>query len=261
MKNVLVTGSTGFIGRALTEDLLKKGIRVCGISRSETSPINHPLYSHVQHDVRDPIKNLFGFDTVFHLASYSSVDSFWENPNDVAEIILTGTMNTAKFASRIGAKFFYASSYGAEHIGSFYSFRDCYDVSKRAMETYVGDYPSSRLKAYIMRIPSVYGVGMPVHENKVVSNFIRYALTEKLDGLFVFPDNDSKTRNYIEIGELIKQIHNQLDIDNPRVSAIGVDLTSYQLFQSIVGLVNDSTSEFTIPKMEETIDYFRASLV
>ena len=270
MQKVLITGSTGFIGKALTEDLLSKGVIVYGVSRLSKPNIVHKNYSHIFLNICDSdlipqlelhVVDIHKIDTVFHLASPSTSTAFLNSPLSVTETILIGTMNVAKLSSLIGARMFYASSYGAAVIHTNYTFRDCYDVSKRAMETYLGDHPVNNLKPYIMRIPSVYGVGMPVHDDKIVSNFIRYSLTNKPDCFFRFPDGNSDSRNYIEVGDLIDQIYKQLEIGVSKTSSKGVDLTSTQLLQSILGIVNNTDTEFNIPKMKETIEYFRSNLI
>jgi len=254
VKRVLVTGSSGFIGKALCEDLLEKGIKVWGISRSEESPIDHPNYKHFKHDVRKEMVTYFPVDTIFHLASPASNKDFWDKPNEVAEIILLGTINVTKYAAKFGADLFYASSYGAEQIGSKYTFRDCYDVSKRAGETYVGDYPSVKLKSYTMRIPSVYGPGMPVHADKVMSNFIRCALEGEPPE---FRGEITSKRTYIYIDDLIEQIHTQLENKISMVTAKGNDMVTEFLPNEVYRATKGVE---TLPGLSKTIDYFKSTL-
>lgn len=254
MKRVLVTGSSGFIGRALCEDLLDKGIQVWGISRSEESPIDHPNYKHAKHDIRQELFTYYPVDTIFHLASPSTNKDFWDKPNEVAEIILLGAINISKYAANFGADLFYASSYGAEQIGSEYSYRDCYDVSKRAGETYVGDYPTVKLKSYTMRIPSVYGPGMPVYADKVMSNFIRCAIADKPPTL---NGEVSSKRTYIYIDDLLNQIYSQIENKIGTVTAKGTDFVTEFLPNEIL---RAKRGEESLPGLIKTIDYFKTIL-
>lgn len=254
MKRVLVTGSSGFIGKALCEDLLDKGIKVWGISRSDESPINHPNYKHFKHDIRKEIVTFFPVDTIFHLASPATNKAFWDKPTEVAETILLGTINITKYAVNLGVNLFYASSYGAANIDPKYRFRDCYDVSKRAGETYVGDYPTSKLKSYTMRIPSVYGRGMPVFEDKIIPNFIRDLLNRKE---VVMYGQAHEKRTYVHIDDLLRQIHYQIENRISMVDAVGADLTAHDLKEYIKCSLR---GEVSLNGLEETIEYFKSTL-
>jgi len=254
VKRVLVTGSSGFIGKALCEYLLAKDIKVWGISRSEDSPIDHPNYKHFKHDIRKEMIAYFPVDTIFHLASPATNKDFWDSPLEVSETILLGTINIAKYAAKFDADLFYASSYGAESIGSEYSYRDCYDVSKRAGETYVGDYPTAKLKSYTMRIPSVYGEGMPLHADKVMSNFIRCELEGKPPEM---RGDVTAKRTYIYIDDLLDQIYTQIENKAGMVKATGTDVVTEFLPNEIL---RAKRGEETLPGLSKTIDYFKDSL-
>jgi len=256
MKRVLVTGSTGFIGKALCQHLLDKGVKVWGMARSKESPFDHPNYKHHAYDVREELVTYFPVDIIFHLASPATSKDFWDKPLEVAETILLGTLNVTKYAMKFGCDLFYASSYGAAEIGREYSFRDCYDVSKRAAETYVGDCPSKDLKAYIMRIPSVYGPGMPLHADKVVSNFIRSELSGNPPEL---KGEIAKKRTYIYIDDLIKQMLDQIENKQNIVTAVGHDLATEWLPNEIHKAATKGEDN-TLPGLVTTVNYFRENL-
>ena len=254
MKKVLVTGSSGFIGKALCADLLDKGIEVWGISRSDESPIDHPSYNHVQHDIRQELTISLPVDFIFHLASPATIEAFWNKPLEVSETILIGTINMTKYAAKLDVAFFYASSYGVKSISEEYRFRDCYDVSKRAAETYVGDYLTSKLRSYTMRIPSVYGRGMPVHADKIIPNFIRKLLNGEKVSLY---GDAQEQRTYIHIDDLIKQIYSQLQNKTSMLEAHGPSLNALNLVQYIGSSIK---GEVTLNGLEDTIDYFKSTL-
>ena len=74
MREVLVTGHTGFIGTAVTEELLSRGWRVTGISR-KSSPIPREGLRQVELDLldRSAVEDFFrknSFEAVLHLAWY-----------------------------------------------------------------------------------------------------------------------------------------------------------------------------------------------
>src|SRR3989304_134100 len=117
MKNILVTGGTGFIGSNLTQKLLAEGYNVT-IFRRETSNlfgINGIDVEHQIGDVRDKEsirKAMEGCDTVFHTAA---TVSFWRKKRDlIYEVNVIGTRNVAEAALEVGVeRLVYTSSVAA----------------------------------------------------------------------------------------------------------------------------------------------------
>jgi nucleoside-diphosphate-sugar epimerase len=67
-KRALVTGASGFIGRALCLELTNRGWEVTAmLRRPQTGPWRHVLECDLSRDEIDP-QNLEGVDTIFHLA-------------------------------------------------------------------------------------------------------------------------------------------------------------------------------------------------
>ena len=85
---MMVIGGTGFIGRALTRELVKRGHDVRVVSRGRTGPFAD-IANHVEtvsvsmHDTDGLAQAMRGIDTVFNLAK--SVDKTWDGAlaNDV----------------------------------------------------------------------------------------------------------------------------------------------------------------------------------
>ncbi len=113
---ILVTGDTGYIGTALCQILLNKGYDVVGLDldiflENDLKKINRK-YKRIYKDIRlvneDDLKNI---ECVIHLAGISN-DPLGELNEDLTySINLSGTINLAKKAKKVGVKkFLYAST-------------------------------------------------------------------------------------------------------------------------------------------------------
>jgi dTDP-glucose 4,6-dehydratase len=94
-KRVLVTGSSGFVGHHLVEDLLNRGYEVVGVDsltrKGDSQRLifnDHYNYTNFKHDLRVPfsetlISKIGPIDTVFSIASDSSVATSVDYPDDI----------------------------------------------------------------------------------------------------------------------------------------------------------------------------------
>lgn len=113
MKNILVTGATGFIGRTLCQALKAQGLCVTAVARQAVAgPWDH----FVGHDFASgdafPASALAGIDAIYHLASKAHAVS--ELPGDdsgYSPIIVEGTRHLLQAAEAAGVHtFIYMSS-------------------------------------------------------------------------------------------------------------------------------------------------------
>lgn len=95
---VLVTGSSGFLGRHLTTALAKHDFDV-------VAPDRRAL------DVTRPIEGDLGVEHVFHLAAEVGVPESWKNPARVLTTNAGGTLNVLDYCRRTNASFTYVSGY------------------------------------------------------------------------------------------------------------------------------------------------------
>ena len=120
--NVLITGGSGFFGRAMTKHLLENYLadKVCIFSRDEyKQAVMRREFKDDQRlrffigDVRNPdrVKRAMrGIDTVIHAAALKRIETAHYNPEELVETNINGTINIAHAAESIGAKCVFLST-------------------------------------------------------------------------------------------------------------------------------------------------------
>lgn len=171
---VLVTGGTGFTGKALVKKLLKLGYEVVALDYKEgikTDEIRdwgaRVIISSVTNTkaIKDAIK---GVNIVHHLAAaFRELDvanSYYD------EINVKGTLNVLEAAKKEGvSRFIYCSTCGVHgnvsnppaNEDAPISPADYYQKTKYEAEPLVLGYSSSQMKTVILRPAAIYGPGDP----------------------------------------------------------------------------------------------------
>ncbi len=102
MSKFLVTGATGFLGKALVKRLEALSHKVMGLS-SRSGDITDPkTFENIP-----PIK----FDRVFHLAGKTFVPDSWANPGEFIRINCEGTRNVLEFCAKASFPITFPSAY------------------------------------------------------------------------------------------------------------------------------------------------------
>jgi len=218
---ILVTGGAGFLGSHLCERLLSLGHDVVCLDNFSTS-----TRDNIEHLESDPgfqlferdITSLYGhtgyIDQIYNLACPASPKAYQADPVKTMQTSVLGAINVLELAKRHKARVLQASTsevYGdpEEHPqretynGSVnpVGIRACYDEGKRAAETLFMDYRRQyKVSVRIARIFNTYGPRMQPDDGRIVSTFIRQALSG--DPLTVFGDG-SQTRSFCYVSDLI----------------------------------------------------------
>jgi UDP-N-acetylglucosamine 4,6-dehydratase len=116
MRSVLITGGTGYLGRGLTAELLRRGTeRICIFSRDEAkqaamrASIQDPagtLHWFIG-DVRDRHRlerAMHGVNVVIHAAALKRVETGEYNPTEMVKTNVLGTMNVIEAATDAGVE-------------------------------------------------------------------------------------------------------------------------------------------------------------
>jgi nucleoside-diphosphate-sugar epimerase len=165
MKQVVVSGFSGFLGRALTRLLLRSNYNVLGIAKNQPlyldDVLENPNFEFLQMDIVDDgaWSRLSEASIIFHLAGNASVKFAIENPREDFESNVKGTLNALEYCRRTGAKMIMASTAKIYPILDMTP-RSIYGTSKLAADFYVQEYMASYgLSAVVNRFVTFYGPG------------------------------------------------------------------------------------------------------
>ena len=114
---ILVTGSGGFIGSHLTEELIKKGYQVKAFVHYNSfnnwgwlDTLHEDIMENAeifQGDIRDPNgveQAMKGVDAVFNLAALIAIPFSYHSPDTYVDTNIKGTLNVLQAARKMGTK-------------------------------------------------------------------------------------------------------------------------------------------------------------
>jgi UDP-glucuronate decarboxylase len=169
----------------------------------------------IRHDVTLPI--FLEVDQIYNMACPAAPGHYQYNPIKTVKTSVLGAINMLGIAKRCGARILQASTseiYGdpevhpqpetyrgcVNPIGP----RACYDEGKRVSETLFMDYHRSNgVDIRIVRIFNTYGPRMHPYDGRVVSNFIRQAVSN--EPITIFGEGD-QTRSFCYRDDLVDGI-------------------------------------------------------
>src|SRR3954471_14858582 len=113
----LVTGGAGFIGSHLCDTLLQHGHQVIcadnlltGSVRNIRPLLNHPHFSFIEHDVRDPLRIKGPIDRIYNLACPASPQHYQKDPIGTMKTCVVGTMNILDLGRQKSSRVLQAST-------------------------------------------------------------------------------------------------------------------------------------------------------
>ena len=159
MIDVLVTGGCGFVGHALTVELIKRGYNVdvidnLSIGKEAKIPIG---CNFIGGDIRamDNIDDK-PYKYIFHLAALSRIQPSFQNPTQTFTVNSNGTKNVVEYAFQNKSKLIYSGSSSRWHNPSL----SPYAMSKHIGEEWIKMYKEVyNIDAEIVRFYNVYGPG------------------------------------------------------------------------------------------------------
>ena len=219
----LVTGGAGFIGSHLCDALLAEGNSVVAVDNFATgrpSNIEHlkneSRFEFVEQDICRAF-DVGKVDFVFHFASPASPVDYMKLGIETLMVGSEGTKNALEVAKKYRAGYLVASTsecYGdplvhpqvetywgnVNPIGP----RSVYDEAKRFTEALTMAYHRyEKVNTRIVRIFNTYGPRLQINDGRVISNFMKQALTGA--PLTIYGDG-SQTRSFCYVSDEVDGI-------------------------------------------------------
>ncbi len=220
-RSVFVTGCTGFLGSALTEQLISRGARVVGLVRDHVADSAlirsgrlarmNVVYGDLSQ--RGAIGRALGeyeVDTVFHLAAQAIVGVANRDPVATFETNIEGTWNVLEACRSLGTvkRIVIASSDKAYGVTASLPYSEStplhgqhpYDVSKSCADLIsLAYYHTYKLPLCVTRCGNLFGGG-DLNFNRIVPGTIKMALENRRP---VIRSDGSPLRDYIYIKDAV----------------------------------------------------------
>jgi nucleoside-diphosphate-sugar epimerase len=253
-KNILVTGSSGFMGKVVVNRLVetKNKISIVVRAKQDIPSINEFLIDGISSD-NDWKQNLEGIDIIIHLAAVAHNSS--NDPDYINEVNVKGTINLARQAVENGVKrFVFISSIGvlgkATEAGKAFDERSAvsphsqYAQSKLDAENALLKIAEeTELEIVIIRPVLVYGAGAPGNFGKLVK------LVQRMPFLpFALCRNK---RSFISVDNLVDFI--STCVDHPKAKneifciSDSVDVSIEEFTDGIAAGLNKNLLQFPVP--------------
>ncbi|MEM8875199.1 MAG: UDP-glucuronic acid decarboxylase family protein [Planctomycetota bacterium] len=260
---ILMAGASGFLGSHLSDLLLGQGHEVVGVDNYITGRkenVAHldgnPKWTHIEHDLIQPLKLDGPVDRIYHMASPASPKGYYDNQVATMKVNSEGTWNLLELALEKGARVLMASTsecYGDPQVNpqpeSYWGnvnpigLRSMYDEAKRFAEACMMAYHRERnADTRIIRIFNTYGPRMDPTDGRVVINFIKQALHD--EPLTVYGDG-KQTRSLCYVSDLVDGINRVMECDFVEPVNLGnpSELTVLQIAEEVLNLIPHSRSK------------------
>ena len=258
---ILVTGGAGFLGSHLCDRLLADGHEVLAVDNLYTGAkvniahnLQNPNFEFMRHDVTFPL--FVEVDAIYNLACPASPVHYQKFPTQTIKTSVIGAINMLGLAKRLGIPILQASTsevYGDPTISpqpeSYWGnvnpigLRSCYDEGKRAAESLFFDYHREHnVQIRVARIFNTYGPRMNLHDGRVVSNFIRQAISGEAITLY---GTGEQTRSFCYVDDLIdglvKLMNTPGDVVGPINLGNPVEFTMKELAAKVIELTSSKS--------------------
>lgn len=261
LKRILVAGGAGFLGSHLCERLIDQGHDVICLDNFYTSRksnvthlLDRPNFELIRHDVTIPL--YIEVDEVYNLACPAAPGHYQYNPIKTMKTSLSGSINLLGLAKRCRAKILQASTsevYGdpevhpqpESYLGHVNPIgpRACYDEGKRAAEALFMDYyRMHKTPIRIVRIFNTYGPRMHPFDGRVVSNFIRQAISG--EPITIFGDG-SQTRSFCYRDDSVEAMIRMMNNGDGFIGPVNIGNPEEHTIRELAEMIGTSVEALT----------------
>lgn len=194
MRNILVTGGSGFIGSNIVDLLVKKNFNVTVIDKKKPKNLKTKFIKSDLSNIKNLKKITKNIDCIYHLAGVSDITKVKKMPTLTIKdnIILTVNLLEVVRINKIKRFIFASSIYANSTLGNLYT------TSKVAAENIIKNYfLLYNIKYTILRFATAYGTNNRGVD--VVSLFIKKALKNKTINVH---GNGNQTRDFIHAEDM-----------------------------------------------------------
>jgi UDP-glucuronate decarboxylase len=264
MKNILITGGTGFLGSNLCKRLLDDGHFVICVDNNSTgrmSNVEHllknPNFKFILHDITEPLKIEEPISEIYNFACPASPPAYQGKAAiSTTKTCVLGALNMLDLAKKHNATIMQASTseiYGEPEVhpqpedyrGNVnpIGIRSCYDEGKRCAESLFFDYYREEgVDIKVIRIFNTYGPNMDPEDGRVVSNFICQALLGQ--DITIYGDG-SQTRSFCYVDDLIEVIIRMMNSPRGFTGPVNTgnpsEFTILELAQKVTSKINSKS--------------------
>jgi len=202
MKKVLITGGCGFVGHALTLELIKRGYEVDvidNLSIGKEAKIPEGC-NFLGGDIRGmDNQDDKPYTYIFHLAALSRIQPSFQNPTLTFSVNVNGTKQVVEYAFQNKCKVIYSGSSSRHHNPIL----SPYAMSKHMGEEWIKMYKKVYdLDAEIVRFYNVYGPGELVDSHMAAVIGLWRAAIKKGETIKIHGDGKQK-RDFTHIDDIV----------------------------------------------------------
>ena len=252
--NVLVTGSSGFIGKVLVKELKNLGSNVKEVDLDLGIDITN----------MEDLKSIKNIDLVFHLAAKTFIPDSWKDPVSTYKINSLGTLNILEFCRNNKAKLVFSSTYvygkpkylpiDEKHpISSTSPYTESKIIAERLCKFYKRNFD---LDVKILRPFNIYGLGQN-------PNFLLPKIIEQAFAGSIVLENSKPKRDFVHLEDIIQAYVKAGSINTNNESIIfnigsGKSFSVNQVVNKIVKIIGKDveikyTGNIRKGEIEETI--------
>ena len=242
---VLVTGGCGFIGYALTRELLLRGYDVDVIDDLSIGDEAKEVVTLGANMIGDDIRKMYAYKNkdykyIFHLAALSRIQPSFQHPHLTFDINVEGTKQVVDYAFRTKAKLIYAGSSSRHHNPML----SPYALTKHIGEEWIKMCKQVYgLNAEIARFYNVYGPGELVDSDMAAVIGIWRAAISRDEPIRIHGDGEQR-RDFTHIDDIVDGLIRIAESNEKHEDAWELGTGKNYSLNEVAGMFNYSNIEY-----------------